>query len=107
MTAAWEQLKQQLQREREQLQQGGGKAAAARQHEKNRLTARERLARMLDPGAPFHEIGLYAAWGMYEEWGGAPAAGVVCGLGRIAGRWVMVIANDATVKAGAFFPMTA
>ena len=107
MTVPWEQLTQQVEREREQLKQGGGKGAAARQHEKNRLTVRERLGKLLDPGSALHEIGLYAAWGMYEEWGGAPAAGVVCGLGRIAGRWVMVIANDATVKAGAFFPMTA
>ena len=62
---------------------------------------------LLDPGEEFLELGLFAAYGMYEEWGGAPSAGVVTGLGRIAGRLVMVIANDATVKAGAFFPMTA
>ncbi|MGH9481050.1 MAG: acyl-CoA carboxylase subunit beta, partial [Terriglobales bacterium] len=89
------------------LRQGGGAAAIRRQHEKSRLTARERLEKLLDADSPWHEIGLYAAWGMYEEWGGAVAAGVVCGLGKIAGRWAMVIANDATVKAGAFFPMTA
>ncbi|MBW8747766.1 MAG: acyl-CoA carboxylase subunit beta, partial [Acidobacteria bacterium] len=62
---------------------------------------------LLDPGTPFLELGLYAAHGMYEEWGGAPAAGVVTGLGRVCGRLVMVVANDATVKAGAFFPLTA
>ncbi len=77
------------------------------QHAKKRLTARERLALLLDPGEEFLELGLFAAYGMYEEWGGAPAAGVVTGLGWVAGRLVMVIANDATVKAGAFFPMTA
>jgi len=88
------------------VRQGGGAAAAARQHGKNRLTARERIAGLLDPGTPFLELGVWAGWGLYAEWGGAPAAGVVCGLGRVSGRWTMVIANDATVKAGAFFPMT-
>src|SRR5664279_1769251 len=86
---------------------GGGEKATASQHGKNRLTARERLALLLDPGTELLELGLFAAFGMYEEWGGAPCAGVVAGLGRVAGRLVMVIANDATVKAGAFFPMTA
>ncbi len=89
------------------LRQGGGAAAIARQHAKGRLAVRERLERLLDSGSPWFEIGLFAAWEMYAEWGGAPAAGVVCGLGKIQGRWAMVIANDATVKAGAFFPMTA
>ena len=96
-----------LRQQEETLRQGGGSKAIAAQHEKKRLTARERLDLLLDPGEPFLEIGLFAAYGMYEEWGGAPSAGVVTGLGRIAGRLVMVIANDATVKAGAFFPMTA
>jgi 3-methylcrotonyl-CoA carboxylase beta subunit len=86
---------------------GGGAKAIDAQHGKKRLTARERLALLLDPGEEFLELGLFAAYGMYEEWGGAPAAGVVTGLGSVAGRLVMVIANDATVKAGAFFPMTA
>src|SRR6185312_51322 len=100
-------LVRRLREESEQLRQGGGAAAIRRQHEKARLTARERLAALLDPGSPFHEVGLHAAWGMYEEWGGAVAAGVVCGVGRVCGRWAMIVANDATVKAGAFFPMTA
>ena len=86
---------------------GGGQGAIDRQHAKGRLTARERLVRLLDPGTPFFELGLWAAWNMYQEWGGAPSAGVLTGLGLVAGRQVMVIANDATVKAGAFFPMTA
>src|SRR5262245_17565518 len=86
---------------------GGGAKAIARQHEKGRLTARERIAKLIDSEADWCELGLWAAWNMYREWGGAPSAGVVTGLGRIAGRRVMVIANDATVKAGAFFPMTA
>ena len=89
------------------LRQGGGEAAIERQHKKGRLTARERLALLLDKGAPFLELGLFAAWEMYSEWGEVPAAGVVCGVGVVQGRSFMVIANDATVKAGAFFPMTA
>jgi len=93
--------------ESKRIQQGGGKRAIDAQHSKGRLTARERLDLLLDPGASFFELGLFAAYGMYEEWGGAPAAGTLTGLGRVAGRLVMVIANDATVKAGAFFPMTA
>ncbi len=83
---------------------GGGEKAIARQHEKNRLTARERIAKLCPD---FFELGLWAAHGMYAEWGGAPSAGVVTGVGTVGGRRVMVIANDATVKAGAFFPMTA
>src|SRR6185437_9439457 len=106
-TASLEERVRELREEEARLRQGGGAAAIRRQHEKSRLTARERIARLLDPGAEWLEIGIFAAWGMYEEWGGAVAAGVVCGLGRVAGRWTMVIANDATVKAGAFFPMTA
>ena len=86
--------------------EGGGRKAIARQHEKGRLTARERIAQLLDPGTALFELGLWAAWGMYQEWGGAPSAGVVTGIGTVAGRRVLVIANDATVKAGAFFPLT-
>src|SRR5207253_2665797 len=78
----------------------------ARQHEKGRLTARERIAKLIDPDTSFFELGLWAAWRMYTEWGSAPSAGVVTGIGTLSGRRVMVIANDATVKAGAFFPMT-
>ena len=89
------------------LRQGGGEKAAQRQHEKGRLTARERIAGIIDAGSDFQELGLFAAFEMYEEWGGAPAAGVVAGTGTIRGREFMIIANDATVKAGAFFPMTA
>ena len=96
-----------LHKEQETIRLGGGSKAIDAQHAKKRLTARERLALLLDPGAAFLELGLYTAYKMYEEWGGAPAAGVVTGLGRVHGKLVMVIANDATVKAGAFFPMTA
>src|SRR5467141_358295 len=90
-----------------EIQQGGGTKAIESQHKKSRLTARERIAKLIDPHTPFFELGIYAAYEMYEEWGGAPAAGTVTGLGRVCGRLVMVVANDATVKAGAFFPLTA
>ncbi|MGB6874846.1 MAG: acyl-CoA carboxylase subunit beta [Candidatus Acidiferrales bacterium] len=96
-----------IKNQEEQIRQGGGVKAIESQHKKNRLTARERIAKLIDPGSHFFELGLYAAFEMYEEWGGAPAAGTITGLGRVAGRQVMIIANDATVKAGAFFPMTA
>jgi acetyl-CoA carboxylase carboxyltransferase component len=95
-----------LSKEESHIRLGGGKKAIDRQHDKGRLTARERIARLIDPGTELFEIGLWAAHGMYAEWGGAPSAGVVTGIGSVAGRHVMVIANDATVKAGAFFPMT-
>jgi 3-methylcrotonyl-CoA carboxylase beta subunit len=96
-----------IKNQEEQIRQGGGAKAIESQHKKNRLTARERIAKLIDPGTEFFELGLYAAFEMYEEWGGAPAAGTITGLGRVAGRQTMIIANDATVKAGAFFPMTA
>ncbi len=90
----------------EKIREGGGARAIEAQHNKGRLTARERIALLLDPGSDFFELGVYAGHGMYEEWGGAPAAGVITGLGRIHSRRLMLIVNDATVKAGAFFPMT-
>lgn len=99
-------LEEAFHREEEVIRQGGGAKAIARQHEKGRLTARERIARLTDEGEPVFELGLWAAWRMYAEWGGAPSAGVVTGISTVAGRRVMVIANDATVKAGAFFPLT-
>jgi 3-methylcrotonyl-CoA carboxylase beta subunit len=96
-----------LKNEEEKIREGGGTKAIESQHKKNRLTARERIAALIDPGTHFFELGIYTAWEMYEEWGGAPAAGTITGLGRVSGRMFMIIANDATVKAGAFFPMTA
>ena len=96
-----------IKNDEEQIQQGGGAAAIEAQHKKKRLTARERIALLVDKKTTFFELGAFAAHEMYTEWGGAPAAGTVTGLARVAGRLVMVIANDATVKAGAFFPMTA
>jgi acetyl-CoA carboxylase carboxyltransferase component len=97
----------QIKNEEEKIRQGGGAKAVEGQHKKNRLTARERIAKLIDPKTEFFELGIYAAYDMYQEWGGAPAAGTITGLGRVAGRRMMIIANDATVKAGAFFPMTA
>jgi len=88
------------------IEQGGGSSGVERQHRHGRLTARERIALLVDKGTEFMELGLFAAWNMYREYGGAPAAGVVTGIGTVQGRQCMVIANDATVKAGAFFPMT-
>ena len=95
----------QIRNEEEKIREGGGPKAIESQHGKGRLTARERVNLLVDAGT-FFELGSFAAYGMYEEWGGAPAAGVITGLGRIHTRLVMIIANDATVKAGAFFPMT-
>ena len=95
----------QVRNEEEKIREGGGAKAIESQHAKSRLTARERIHLLADPGS-FFELGLYAAHKMYEDWGGAPAAGVVTGLARIETRMVMLIVNDATVKAGAFFPMT-
>jgi 3-methylcrotonyl-CoA carboxylase beta subunit len=100
-------LLEKIKNEEEQIRRGGGEKAIEAQHKKGRLTARERIAKLIDPGTSFFELGLYAAYEMYEEWGGAPAAGTMTGLARIQGRLVMIIANDATVKAGAFFPLTA
>src|SRR2546430_11060167 len=99
-------LVSQIHNEEEKISEGGGQKAIENQHSKGRLTARERIKLLVDPGT-FFELATYAANGMYEEWGGAPAAGVITGLARIHTRLVMIIANDATVKAGAFFPMTA
>ena len=91
----------------DEIRLGGGAKAAEAQRAKGRMTARERISLLVDHGTELLELGLWAAHGMYEEWGGAPGAGVVCGLGRVQGRLCMIVANDATVKAGAFFPMTA
>ncbi len=93
--------------EEDKIREGGGPKAAEAQRSKGRLTVRERLKLLLDEDSEFLELGLWAAHGMYAEYGGAPSAGVVTGLGRVSGRLCMIVANDATVKAGAFFPMTA
>ncbi|MDH4070506.1 MAG: acyl-CoA carboxylase subunit beta, partial [Ignavibacteria bacterium] len=85
---------------------GGGKKAHEKQRAKGKLSARERIAALIDPGTTFLEIGLFTAYGMYEEFGGAPSSGTIFGIGQIHGREVVIVANDATVKAGAWFPMT-
>jgi acetyl-CoA carboxylase carboxyltransferase component len=105
--AALMELLANIRSQEETIRLGGGAKAAAAQHSKKRLTVRERLKLLLDEGSTFLELGLWAAFEMYGEYGGAPGAGVVTGLGRVCGRLCMIIANDATVKAGAFFPMTA
>ena len=96
-----------IKNQEEVVYQGGGGKAIEAQHKKGRLTARERIAKLIDPNTHFFELATFAAFEMYEEWGGAPSAGTVTGLAHICGRLFMLIANDATVKAGAFFPMTA
>lgn len=90
----------------EKLSLGGGKTAIDKQHEKNKLTARERIAYLRDSNRPFIEIGAFAGDGMYAEYGGCPAAGTVAGIGYISGRQCVIVANDQTVKAGAWFPIT-
>src|SRR4051795_7711907 len=94
-------------REEATLREGGGKAGQDRQHKMGRLLARERIGQLLDKDSPFFEVGLWAAYKMYEQWGKIPAAGAVAGIGEVNGVPCMIIANDATVKAGAFFPATA
>jgi 3-methylcrotonyl-CoA carboxylase beta subunit len=95
-----------LMEEEDRLRLGGGPEAIDRQHAKGRKTARERIDGLLDHGSPVLELGLWAGYQVYDEWGGAPGAGVVTVIGSVHGRRVMVVANDATVKAGACFPMT-
>lgn len=87
-----------------QVRQGGGPAAVQRHRERGKLLARERIERLLDPGTPFLELSPLAAWGMYD--GEAPSAGIITGIGVVCGRECMIIANDATVKGGTYYPMT-
>lgn len=103
---SWEDMLELLRSSERELKTGGGAKAIERQHGKGRLTARERISGLTDPGSDFFELGLFAAYEMYQEWGGAPAAGVITGIGQVQSRHFMIIANDATVKAGAFFPLT-
>ncbi len=95
-----------LDAQRDEIAMGGGEKAAAKQKKKGKLLARERVEALIDEGTELLEIGAFAAWDLYKEWGGAPAAGVVVGLARVEGRECVVVANDATVKAGAWFPLT-
>ncbi|MBN8879329.1 MAG: acyl-CoA carboxylase subunit beta [Chitinophagaceae bacterium] len=90
----------------DKIYEGGGKKAQAKQQEKNKLTPRERITYLVDKDAPFIEIGAFAGYGMYEEQGGCPAGGTVAGIGYVSGRQCVILANDQTVKAGAWFPIT-
>ena len=99
---AWSQTTQKLKK----IYEGGGIKAAQKQKEKNKLTARERISYLIDAGKPFIEIGAFAGYEMYEEYGGCPAGGTVSGIGYISGRQCIIVANDQTVKAGAWFPIT-
>src|SRR5947208_15209169 len=96
-----------ISKEEAALREGGSKAGHERQRKMGRLPVRERIDHLLDKDSQFFEIGLWAAYKMYEQWGEIPAAGAVTGIGDIAGVPCMIIANDATVKARAFFPQTA
>src|SRR5680860_271152 len=91
---------------KDKVRQGGGKKKIEKLHSQNKLTARERIAFLIDDESDFYELGIFAADGMYENHGGCPAAGVVIGIGTVSGQRVMIVANDVTVKAGAWFPMT-
>lgn len=103
----WAAALERLRADQQRVRSGGGAKAQQRQHEKNRLTARERIKRLIDEGTPFDELMTFAGWEMYQEVGGCPSGGTVTGIGVIGGRPWMIVANDATVKAGAFFPITA
>jgi 3-methylcrotonyl-CoA carboxylase beta subunit len=96
----------QLRTRMDKIALGGGKAAVERQRERDKWTARERIGYLADEGAPFVEIGAFAGYGMYEEEGGCPAGGTVAGIGYVSGRQCVIVANDQTVKAGAWFPIT-
>lgn len=100
-------LLDQLKSKTEQVKLGGGVKRIEKEHAKGKLTARERIEYLIDAGSEFLEVGAFAADGMYLEEGGCPSAGVVTGIGYVQGRMVVIVANDATVKAGAWFPMTA
>ncbi|MEY2486844.1 MAG: hypothetical protein QOH39_2492 [Verrucomicrobiota bacterium] len=97
---------EEISRQEAVLREGGGKAGLERQRKLGRLPARERINRLLDKGSDFFEVGLWAAYKMYQEWGNIAAAGTVAGIGHVAGVPCMIVANDASVKAGAFFPQT-
>ncbi|GGN33933.1 acyl-CoA carboxylase subunit beta [Deinococcus daejeonensis] len=105
--SAWQDALERLVTDRLTVHAGGGAKAQQRQHDRGRLTARERIRQLIDDGTPFDELMTFAGWEMYRDVGGCPSGGTVTGIGQIQGRPWMIIANDATVKAGAFFPITA
>ena len=100
------QMLSEMRQRMEKIYQGGGKKAIEKQKEKNKLTPRERIAYLIDEKSPFIEIGAFAGYDMYVEHGGCPAGGTVAGVGYVSGRQCVIIANDQTVKAGAWFPIT-
>ncbi|HSR68272.1 MAG TPA: acyl-CoA carboxylase subunit beta [Acidobacteriota bacterium] len=102
----WDEIIEALRADEEEIRRGGGEKAVERQHSKGRLTVRERLEKLIDPDSDFFELGIYAGYEMYPEAGGAPASGTLTGIAPVGGRLHMIVANDATVKAGAFFPVT-
>lgn len=104
---AGQKLVSELEQRHSEVSLGGGQKRRDREHARGKMLPRERIDALIDEGSSFHEIGSFAAWGMYEEQGGCPAAGTVMGTGHVNGRLCMIVANDATVKAGAWFPMTA
>jgi acetyl-CoA carboxylase carboxyltransferase component len=106
-TAGWDELLETYSRRVREIGLGGGEKRIRREHERGKMTARERIEALLDTPADFLEIGTFAGYGMYADEGGCPAGGTVMGLGHVSGRLCMVVANDATVKAGAWFPITA
>jgi len=103
----WRSSMQEIERQEAELRLGGGEKRQDKQRKRGKMTARERIEALTDPDSDFLELGLWVAHGFYEEWGGAPAAGVVTGIGRVEGHEAVIVANDATVKAGAWFPLTA
>jgi len=108
MSNNWiEKLRQEISDQEEIIKKGGGTKRAEKEHKKGKMTARERVKFLLDPGTDFFELGIWAGFEMYDDVGGCPAGGVIAGVGTICDRTCMIVANDATVKAGAWFPITA
>ncbi|MEM9412148.1 MAG: carboxyl transferase domain-containing protein, partial [Planctomycetota bacterium] len=103
---SWNELLSEIENQNSVIELGGGQKSIDRQHKKGRLTARERINQLLDANSFFLEVGRWAGFEMYSEWGGTVSGSVICGLGKVSGRTVMIIANDATIKAGAFFTIT-
>ncbi|MGH7715194.1 MAG: carboxyl transferase domain-containing protein, partial [Vulcanimicrobiaceae bacterium] len=102
--AAMQQLVRELRERLDEAQAGGGPEATERHRSRHKLTVRERIARLIDPGSAFLEFSALAAYGMYEN--ASPSAGIVTGIGIVCGRDCMIVANDATVKGGTYYPMT-
>jgi 3-methylcrotonyl-CoA carboxylase beta subunit len=102
----WRRRIEEIREQEDRIRLGGGLKAQDKQRAQGKMTARERVEALCDRGSDFLELGLWVAEGFYREYGGAPAAGVVIGIGKIHGRDVVVVSNDATVKAGAWFPLT-